>query len=180
MKLDVVMPRNNETELLAIAEKLGFKEIIFLYKDISMKPAKIKSTKINVLTAGLVVNAKEVDKAAKNFDFVFASAQRNFFEHKKIKYLVNAESSEKTDFLYQRRAGLDDIMCRTAKEKGKIVVFNVGLAKEDRYVLPRMMQNAKLCRKHKVKTLVATLATKPLEMRAPKDLDGFARIIKLL
>ncbi|KYK25050.1 hypothetical protein AYK26_02545 [Euryarchaeota archaeon SM23-78] len=182
MKLDIVMPKDNEQELIEIAEKLGFKELIFLYEDLKEKPKKLKSNKIKTWTAGLVKNIKEVDKAKKNFDFLFGVTQRNFFENKKVKYLINAEISESNDFVYQRRAGLDDVMCRLAKEKDKVIVFNTKLLTTDKhtYILGRMMQNAKLCRKYKIKTLIATLASTPLEMRAPKDLDGLARMLKLL
>ena len=186
MNVDVVMPKDNEKELIELAEKLGFKEIIFLYDDLQKKLPKPKLTskqlsskKIKIYTAGLINNIKEVDKAKNNFDFVFAPAQRKFFENKKIKYLINAESSAREDFLYQRRAGLDDVMCRLAKEKDKVIVFNIKLLEQNKNLLARMMQNAKLCRKYKVKTLVATLAFNPLEMRAAKDLQGFARTLGL-
>ena len=33
MNIDVLMPKGNEKELLELAEKLGFKQIIFLYND---------------------------------------------------------------------------------------------------------------------------------------------------
>ena len=179
MKIDVVVPKNNEAELLEIAEKLGFKELIFLYTDLKKRLPKLNSSKLKVYTAALIDNINEVDKAEKNFDFVFAPAQRSFFENKKIKYLINAENSREEDFLYQKRAGLDDVMCKLAKEKNKTIVFNIQLLAQQN-VLSRMIQNAKLCRKYKVKTLVATFATKPFEMRAPKDLAGFARITKLM
>nr|MCK4929665.1 hypothetical protein [Nanoarchaeota archaeon] len=184
MSIDVVMPKNNEAELLEMSEKLGFKELIFLYDDLKKKPVKLDSNKLKLFSAALIKSTKEVDKAKKNFDFVFAPAQRNFFENKNVKYLINAESSLGKNFLYQKRAGLDDVMCRLAKKNNKVIVFNTkllsqNLSQKDN-VLARMMQNAKLCRKHKVKTLIATLASKPLEMRAPKDLQGFARYLRLV
>lgn len=197
MKLDIVVPDNNELELLEMADKLGFKEIIFLYDNINKKIPKISSKKIKIYTSILINNAKDIDKAKKNFDYVFGPAQRNFFENKRVMYLINAEASPGKDLLYQRRAGLDDVMIRLAKEKGKVIVFNLQLLSQNNNIqntninniqntnintniFSRMMQNARLCRKHKVKTIIATLATKPLEMRAPKDLQGFARSIKLL
>ena len=179
MKIDIVIPQKNESELLAIAEKLGFKQLIFLYEDLNAKFPKVKSNKVKVLSAGLIVDAKHVDKALKKFDLVFGPAQRNFFENRKIKYLINAETSSKDDFLYQRRAGLDDVMCRLAKEKNKVIVFNIQFLSYNN-ILARMMQNAKLCRKYKVKTLIASFATNPYDMRAPKDIDGFARALKIL
>lgn len=179
MKIDVVASRNNEADLLETAEKLGFKELIFLYMDIKKKTPKLSSSKLKVYTALLIDNIKEADKAKKNFDLVFAPAQRSFFERKEIKYLINAENSKGNDFLYQKRAGLDDVMCRLAKEKNKVVVFNIQLLAQEN-ILSRMIQNARLCRKYKVRTLVASLAKSPLEMRAPKDLAGFARMLRLI
>jgi len=179
MKPDIVMPKDNEEALLGLGEKLGFKELIFLYDDVRLKPKRINSNKIKTYTGGLIKNIKQIDEAKKNFDIILGSAQRSFFENKRLKYLINAEASPGKDLLYQRRAGLDKVMCRLAKEKGKVIVFNLQLLTKDN-MFGRMIQNAKLCRKYKVKTLVATLATKPLEMRAPKDLQGFARTIKLL
>jgi len=206
---DVLMPRNNEEELLRLGYKLGFKELVLLYDALSKglekttplhsfeppfqahRPLKIKT--LIIRRAGLVRSIGDIDKVKKKFDLLFAPAQRPFFENKKIKYLINAEESKAQDFLYQRRAGLDSVMCKLAKETSKVIVFNTRLlAPESKdkaegvlnivnnTVLARMMQNAKLCRKYKVKTLVATLATKPLEMRAPKDLQGFARTLKLV
>ncbi len=182
MSIDVVMPKNNEAELLEMSEKLGFKELMFLYDDLQKKVPKLSSKQIRIYTAVLINNIKEVDKAKKNFNFLFASAQRNFFENKKVKYLINAESSLGKDFLYQKRAGLDDVMCRLAKEKDKVNVFNTKLLGNNMHnnILSRMMKNAKLCRKYKVKTLIVSLASKPLEMRAPKDLQGFARHLRLV
>ena len=208
LNIDVLMPEHNEEELLRLSYKLGFKEVIFLYdalgKDLKKTPPvtnpiinpnpkasennKIKIIKIH--RAGLVKNIRDIDKAKKKFDLLFAPAQRPFFENKKIKYLINAEESRVHDFLYQRRAGLDRIMCSLAKENNKVIVFNTKLLAQNKNnnvfdvfnnnMLARMIQNARLCRKYKVKTIIATLATKPLEMRAPKDLQGFARTIKLL
>lgn len=181
MSIDVVMPKNNEAELLEMGEKLGFKELIFLYDDLQKKVPKLSSKQIRIYTAILINNIKEVDKAKKNFNLLFAPAQRSFFENKKIKYLINAESSLGKDFLYQKRAGLDDVMCRLAKEKDKVIVFNTKLLGNNMHnnILSRMMQNSKLCRKHKVKTFIASLASKPLEMRATKDLQGFAKHLRL-
>lgn len=210
MAIDIVMPKDNEAELLKMAEKLGFKELIFLYTDMSKTvPVQILSVqvidsepglkkkqsfkKIKIFSAVLINNAKDFDKAKKNHNFVFAPAQRSFFEHKKIKYLINAEDMPADDFLYQRRAGLDDIMCRLAKDKDKIVIFNISLLEPAQSnkssqsntfhtqskILARMIQNARLCRKYKVKTQIASFASAPIEMRAPNDLNGFARVLKV-
>ncbi len=189
MKIDVVVPKNNGAELLAMAIKLGFKEIIFLYNQVKEKPTNPNSDEIKVYTAGLINNMNDLDKARRNYDFVFAPANRAFFENKHIKYLINAEADSRDELLYQKRAGLDDIMCRVAKEKNKVVVFNTSLLAQDKNkdknrnnmnIFGRMQQNARLCRKYRVETLIVTFASTPFEMRTPKDLDGFARALKLL
>ena len=183
MNNDVLMPKGNEAELLLMADKLGFKEVIFLYDELGKKPVKGEQGNIKIHTAGLIKTVNKIPKVKKNFDYVFALATRVFFENRQVRYLIDAETDSKEDLLYQKRAGLDDIMCRLAEEKNKVIVFNAKLLTQTNLninILGRLLQNSRLCRKHKVKTMVATFATSPLEMRAPKDLDGFARVLKLL
>lgn len=180
MKIAIVKPKNNEEELILMAENLGFKEILLLYEKEAAKYQNKSKSSIKIITGFLIKNVSEINKATKNNDLIFAPAQRSFFENKKIKYLINAEAMQEKDSVHQRRAGLDDVMCKLAKQNHQVVVFNTKYNIYCRQeVLGRMMQNARLCRKYKLKTLVATFASTPLEMRAPKDLDGFARLIRL-
>ena len=160
-----------------MAEKLGYSEIILLYKR-AVPPIKFNS-KVKVKRAFFVDNLKDVERAARDFEMVFAPARREFFESKKVGFLVGAESVDGKDSFHQRRSGLDEVMCKLAVEKDKVLVFDISQFSFSGLTLGRMMQNARLCRKFKLKTLVASFTSNPLEMRAPKDLGGFARLIRL-
>ncbi|MBN2141714.1 hypothetical protein JW711_00135 [Candidatus Woesearchaeota archaeon] len=180
MKTDILCPAGNENELAVFAAKLGFYEIIFLYQDLKAKPDLSFSSKLRLRKGVLVRSVNDVSAAKSRFDFVFAPAERPFFESRSVDFVVDAEqASPGKDFFYQRRAGLDDPMCKLAKERNIRVVFNAGFS-EDSTLLGRMSQNAALCRKHKVGFLVATFARDAFGMRAPKDLDGLARVLRLV
>jgi len=177
MTADVVFPDGNEESFIRMAERLGYSEIIFLYKRI-VPPAQFNS-KLKIKRAFLVDNLRDVECAERDFEMVFAPAIREFFEAKKVGFLVDAESVDGKDSFHQRRSGLDDAMCKLASEKDKTLVFDISQFSFSDLALGRMMQNARLCRKYKLKTLVASFASAPLEMRAPKDVEGFARLIRL-
>ncbi|MBN1792375.1 hypothetical protein JW826_01700 [Candidatus Woesearchaeota archaeon] len=176
--VDVLCPEGNEAALLVSAEKLGFKEVILLYEGFSKKEIDY-SGKLKIRLAAFIRDMGDAGAAKKHHELVFAPAERPFFESRRIDYVIDAESaSEGKDFFYQRRAGLDDPMCKLALEREITIVFGTGSV-TDAIMLGRMVQNARLCRKHKNKTLIATLAKDVLGMRSAKDLEGFARTIKL-
>lgn len=177
MAVDVVFPDGNEESFIHMAERLGYSEIIFLYK--RAVPMRQFNSRVKVRRAFFVDNLKDVERAARDFELIFAPALREFFENKRSGFLVNAEELDMKDSFHQRRSGLDDVMCKLAAKKEKVLVFNTNQFSFSDLVLGRMLQNARLCRKYKLKTLVVSFASAPLEMRAPKDLDGFARLIKL-
>jgi len=52
-------------------------------------------------------------------------------------------------------------------------------SKNKETVLGKMMQNARLCNKYKVKTIVASFARKPNELRNEKDLSSFGAVLGL-
>ncbi len=177
MRTDILLPRDNEEQLLEQAEKIGFKQVILLYTH-AQKPRIPEKTSITVQTACYVEGISSINKYKKGFDRIIGPVQRNFFENSQTNYLLNQVDDSKRESMHQRRSDLDYVMCRLAKEKGKTIIFPVN--KLDAKSLGRIMQDARLCRKHRVKTITASLASHPLEMRAPKDLDGYARMIKLL
>jgi hypothetical protein len=178
MQSDVVCPINNEFELASTAKQLGFKEIIFLYHAV-VPPKNIDLPGLMIKRAYLAKHPRDVPSPKAGFNFIFARSDRAFFESKIINYVIDSESSESPDFFYQKRGGLDDAMCKLAKENHIIVVFSVQ-SSDDKTILGRLEQNARLCRKHHAAFLVATLAKTPLDMRSPKDMDAFSRMIRLI
>ena len=166
MMIDVIMPKNNESGLILAAEKLGFKELILLYS-VPQKPTGYGSTKLITRSAILINDINASGRVEKNFDIIFAPVQRMFFENNKTEFII-ADSE------------LDDVMCSLAKIKDKIIVFNTKELSKDKSAMRKAFKNAKLCKKHKLKTLFASFASTPLELRAPKDLEAMAKIFHLL
>ncbi|MFH0869941.1 MAG: hypothetical protein V1866_02700 [archaeon] len=176
--IDILMPRGNEAELIALAEKLGFRELVLLYEHKKPSSPTPSSVKVKIRQAVLVSTLNEINGINQEI-MIVAPAQREFFESKRVGFVIDAESDPGRDLFFQRRAGLDEAMCKLAKEKTTTLVFDLRLLR-DNAALGRMMQNAALCRKYKLKTVVATFAFSPLQMRAPKDLEGFSRMLKLV
>jgi RNase P/RNase MRP subunit p30 len=179
MKIDVVVPRGNEDVLLEMAVRLGFKEIILLYtKGQDIKPELKKPSSVKIIRAIFVSDINLLSGAKRYFDLVFAPSQREFVENPNVDYVILDSTQDGKDFFYQKRAALDDAVCAIAKAKEKMMVFNVGSC-DGKTVFGRMAQDAMLCRKYELKALVCSFADTPLAMRAPNDLDGFARSLRL-
>jgi hypothetical protein len=177
--IDILTPENNELELALMAKELGLKEVIFLYDSPVKKPMHLGPLPVKVHFGLFINNFSEINKSS-GFEFIFAPCRREFVESKKVTHLIDAESEENSDSFHQRRSGLDEAMCKLAKENGKTIVFDTGQIQVNNLALGRMIQNARLCRKYKLNFLVATFASKPLEMRSLNDIKGFARMIKLI
>ena len=107
---------------------------------------------------------------------------RAVLENKKVDILLSPEKSRDKDFMKGRDSGLNQILCKLAKNNGIAIGFNFSellrLSGIDRNkLLGKMMQNAMLCRKYKVNVVVGSFASKWQELRSEKDLEAFARMI---
>jgi len=103
---------------------------------------------------------------------------REILESKKPHILLSPEKYSKQDSLHQRISGLNHILCKLAR-KNKVAIginFNDILYSKDRTkLLGKIMQNIRLCRKYKVRIVLATFAKNKYEFRAPNDLIAFAQ-----
>ncbi len=84
------------------------------------------------------------------------------------------------DSLHFVRGGLDQVLCKIAAERGKIIGFSFAelLNSSDQAGwLSRVKANVRLCRKYKVKMLLSTFAVAKMELRSRKDLEAFSRIV---
>ncbi|MBI4158903.1 hypothetical protein HY500_01440 [Candidatus Woesearchaeota archaeon] len=98
---------------------------------------------------------------------------------RKVRMILNVENSAHKDFMHARNSGLNQVICKILKERDVIVGFSFDgvYSKEgmERAIfLGRMMQNAKMCRKFKVKTAVVDF-----KGRDEKDLNSFGVCIGL-
>ncbi|MBC8500265.1 MAG: hypothetical protein ISS25_04665 [Nanoarchaeota archaeon] len=180
MFIDVAIPSGNEEEFIERAKKLGTNGIIFLYekdkKENVEKVKKLNSKDFQVYSAILVKD--KVSK--KKYDFIFSKGSRAHFENKNIDVIFGLEEQFKKDNYHYRNSGLNHVLCVLAKEKKIIIAFSFNSvlnAKDKGLILGRMMQNVKLCKKYKVKTMIASFARKPSESRFWKDLISFGVVL---
>jgi len=178
--IDIVIPNNNEKEFVSIAEKLDYKALCFLYnfdeylekKDIEIKNKKIKIQK------GILADPENIDRIKNKLkDKVFIAIKssennREIIEASKTNLIFSFEENNKRDFMHQRASGLNQILCKLAEQNNVAIGFSLSSildSKNKHIILGRIMQNIKLCRKYKVKTIIASFSQNPLEMRSPHD-----------
>ena len=173
---DIVFPRNNESEFISLARKLGYDELVFVYEDDNdfyKKPAKVKITNV------LICHPKKVEKCRQKSELVLVQSSENdrfVLEKTKAYMLFGVEATTERDPTHQRASGLNHILCKIAEKTKKNLAFDFNMllkAKNKSLLLGRMKQNIKLCRKYKVKMCIASFAKQPLEMRSPNDLQSF-------
>lgn len=107
---------------------------------------------------------------------------RQILEDRRVDILLSPENGIKEDSLHQRNSGLNHILCNLAKKNNIAIAFNFNdVLKshniERAKILGRMMQNVRLCRKYKVKMILASFAKDKYEMRSQRDLVSFALTI---
>lgn len=107
---------------------------------------------------------------------------RQILEDRRVDILLSPENGIKEDSLHQRNSGLNHILCNLANKNNIAVAFNFNDVLKSRNIerakiLGRMMQNVRLCRKYKVKMILASFAKDKYEMRSQRDLVSFALTI---
>ncbi len=175
---DVVVSKDNEERFVAMAEKLGYTGLCFLYKNQkelnSKKLESLRSKSELNLYAGILTD----EPKQFNTDLtVVKDCGRKFFESKFGDLVINLEKQPK-DFMHHRSSGLNQVLCKLAKEKGKVITIDFSLIlnskdTERANILGRIMQNIVFARKYKFDLALASFATKPEDMRSPHDLKAF-------
>ena len=174
---DVVMPKGNEKDFIDVALSLGYTEILFLSENMAYK--KPLSTKIKVKSGYILHNTSELSGARKNFDYVFASADRKYFESN-VDFIVGLESSDRSDSFHYRSTSLNQVHAVLSRQNNSTVVFDFNALFEESFIiLGRMLQNAVLVRKYRLKHSVFSMARNPLEMRSHNILDALKKILGL-
>ncbi|MFC1648782.1 RNase P subunit p30 family protein [Nanoarchaeota archaeon] len=163
MPTDIVVPKGNEKELLEMAQRLGYKELIFAYN-------KLPKEKIGK-TAFLAKNSQEVNKNKNKFDYIIGGDWG--FNDKRVDIIYGLETEKRKDYMHHRASGMNQVVAKQAKQHNTSIAFNFNLLRERKeLIMGRFMQNIKLCRKYKVSMIIASFASEPYEMRAPKDLQS--------
>jgi len=185
--IDIIIPNNNEKEFILLAEKLGYKTLCFLYnfdKYLEKKDFESKNIKI---TYGILADRNNINKINNKLknknDFVAIKSSENnreIIEASKADLIFSFEENHKRDFMHQRASGLNHILCKLAEQNNIIIGFSLSSildSKNKHVVLGRITQNIKLCRKYKVKTVIASFASNPYEMKSPHDIISLFEIL---
>jgi len=190
MFIDVVFPRKNEKEFILLAEKLGYSCLCFVYNfepEITKKIYDLnelqKETKIQ-LFLGLQASFSNIRKAKEICDFVLIKSDtendQQILEKQKADLIFDFELSERKDKIHYRVSGLNQVLCSFAYKKNTAIgfsLFSILNSKNKPLILGRIMQNIRLCRKYKLKTIFASFAQNPWQMRAAHDLISLGIVL---
>jgi hypothetical protein len=172
MKVDVVFPKGNEAQLVSMATCLGFEGLVMVYPEGKQKAFKA-GFKIKLC---VLIDPKRYSKRAPKAQLTFVEGgMRHEFEKLCPSVIYNLEYSQKRDKTHFRLSGLDDVLCRLARENDILVGYGVGklLKSYQRdVVLGRIMQNIRFCRKFNVGMVLASFASEPYQMRSPHDIKA--------
>jgi len=184
MICDFLLAKENKL-LNEKAKNLGFDSVFFVKEILTLKDIKkekgydvflLKTTRPETLR-------RMIDKAEASVSLIFVlgtndTINRIALEHKKVRALVCPEYERKYDFLHYRNSGLNQVLCKIARDNDKVIIKNFKdilfrEGKERALLLGKIMQNIKLCRKYKVKVKLASFASIKKEMKSFFDLRSF-------
>ena len=177
--MDIVIPYGNEEEFITMAERLGYTGLCFLYNFDDYQDKKFEKNKKIKIYTGILADSRNINKINKlKNKKVFVAIKssnkdREIIDRLKVDMIFSFEDAVRRDFIHQRASSLNHVLCRAAKEKNVIIGFSLSSilnAGNKSVVLGRMSQNIKLCRKFKVKTVIASFAQKPFDMRSSHDM----------
>ncbi len=188
MFIDLVLPKNNEKEFIEIAERLSIDGLCFIYKfknknDFLQNQEKINNlqekTKLKLFT-GLIADSKNISKAKKLAKIVIYKStgnDRHAIEKSKANIVFDLGTIATKDSMHHRNSGLNQVLCKLANKNNIMIGFSFstilnteGIIRSQ--ILGRLMQNIRLCRKYNVKTIIASFAEKPYDMRPCPDLKS--------
>ncbi len=176
--IDFVFPNGNEEQFILMAIKLGYDSLCLVY-DHDVDINKYKNNKIKIYY-GLIYNAKLKYKTRPDFIIAQSSeSDRSLIEQKKANIIFGFEESSKKDKMHQRFSGLNQVLAQLMHDKGIAYGINFSTILKSgpaarSVLLGRIKQNIVLMRKYRLKTVLASLASSPYEMRSPHDLASLA------
>ena len=174
-----------DQKIRKFSKKLGFTKVLFVKEISKLKHIKKEAgyDAFLIKTIKPVVLRRIIDKASNYLSMIFVvgttdEINRIALEHKKVKALVSPEYERKKDFLDYRNSGLNQVLCKIARDNKKIIFFNfrnILLSEKNKraVILGRLMQNIKLCRKYEVNIKIASFASLQEEMRSLSDIRSF-------
>ena len=105
---------------------------------------------------------------------------RKVLNSKYVDILLDPHQSYRRDKIYQKDSGLNDVLCKLAKENDIAIGFSLNLILNSNHrseLFGRIMQNIKLCRKYKVKMVIGTFARNKSELRNERDVEALFKVL---
>jgi len=98
---------------------------------------------------------------------------------KKCDILLDPHLGRRDDFLHNRNSGLNQVLCKLAKENNVAIGFGFSsvLHSKDYRELGRIKQNIKLCRKYKLKMVVGNFSQNKSELRGEMDVKAMFKVL---
>ena len=180
--------RNKKIEKKALA--LGL-EIVFLKKISNVNELNTKKDSkdydgILIKNQNIDVMRRIIDKSQNFFKEIIVlgmndEINRTCLEHKKTTSLLSPEFGRTRDYVNYRNSGLNQILCKIAKQNNKTIIENFSDLNTDKkskaMILGRMLQNARLCRKYNVKFILRNFSNKK-EIVSKYKIENFEKIIR--
>nr|MBT4247707.1 hypothetical protein [Candidatus Woesearchaeota archaeon] len=166
--MDNIILLKKTKELEDLCRDFGFKNTLFL-DDVKVINAKTNKDLLKKYTPFTIVKPATEDLL------------RFALEKSKIDLVYGMEFIHPKDSVHYVRGGLDQITCKIAAEKGKIIGFSFSdilHAKNSAKLLGRMRANLRLCGKYGVKVLFGNFSLHKEDIRSRKDLVAFLRTLK--
>lgn len=124
---------------------------------------------------------KEIDKASSPVIVLGGDEKINrlALENRKVDILLSPELNNQKDSFHYRKSGLNQVLCKLAYKNKVSIGFDFCLLLKTKGLerakfLGRMMQNARFCKKYKVKMVVGCFGA---EKRSENTLKAFANIL---
>jgi RNase P/RNase MRP subunit p30 len=193
---DVVYANGAENEFIKKAALLGYTHIVLL----TTNPNYVapKSEKILIKKAYLLKEVSEIARLRNKFDYLFAPAERRFFEQR-VDFIINAELSSLKDSFHYRSTSLNQVHAELARKNGITIVFgfnnllmtrvykldNISSNTSSNYknsiqsILGKMYQNAILVRKYRLKNASFSMASDPSMMRSKNILTSLISVLSI-
>jgi RNase P/RNase MRP subunit p30 len=182
--MDFVFPNNNEKDFFKIAENIGTEELCLVYN----KPTKIDSFRSQTavkLFSGILCNSADARKLKGKADIIFVRRDENIrsvLEQGSADVIFDLEQSNRSDSMHNRNSGLNQVLCELAFQKGVALGLNFSTVinssgRERAVLIGRMAQNIMFANKFKFRTIIASFASFPFQMRSEHDLRAFGSSI---
>ena len=175
------------------AKKLGFERILFVkqiekpeyFNKLEKEKNKRQFDACLIKTKNLEIMRKFIDKAYNFFEYILVlgtsdEINRSSLEHKKVFALVAPEFSRGKDFLYQRNAGLNHVLCKLARANKKSIIFrfsDITEAQNKSLILGKIAQSIKICKKYGTNYLFINFCSHPKEMMHEKELKILEKLL---